>query len=143
MAFFQPRRRIYDEPIELGPQARTWIAKHRGFASRELIESQVQYGQWIPEKAQPEKYLIYTTVIDGIKPLTILIKIRKLTTYTIVYHVHVFKKQINNSQIAKVPKKQSTSLKVVKVTPCIGQTYSFTLHTVEHVSQPNIAQTLH
>ena len=93
MAFFQPRKRIYTEPIELGSQPRTWIAKHRGFASREWVESQVQYGEWIPENSEQQKFLIYATVIDGIKPLTILIKVKTFDTHALVYHVHVLRKK--------------------------------------------------
>jgi len=92
MAFFQPKKRIYDGPIEFGSQPRTWISKHKGFASREWIESQIRYGEWIQERAE-QQFSIYATIIEGRKPLTILIKIRILDTHVLVYHAHVLRKK--------------------------------------------------
>jgi hypothetical protein len=93
MASFQPRKRIYTEPIEIGRQPLTWVAKHRGFSNAEWIESQVRYGEWIPDRAGKEYFLIYATVMEGIKPLTILIKIRLFDSYALVYHAHVLRKK--------------------------------------------------
>jgi hypothetical protein len=93
MAFFQPKKRIYIKPIDLDSQPCTWISKHRGFANREWIEGQIRYGQWINEKSNPNQFRIYATNIDGIKPLTIIIKIREYETHVLVYHVHVLRKK--------------------------------------------------
>ncbi|MGD0203200.1 MAG: hypothetical protein ABSC20_04760 [Candidatus Bathyarchaeia archaeon] len=93
MAFFQPKKRIFTGQIELGPQVRTWIAKHRSFASREWVESQIRYNEWIPDKSDKSRFLIYTKDTIGIKPLTILIKIRVFSTRVFVYHAHVLRKK--------------------------------------------------
>ena len=93
MAFFQPKKRIYDGQIELDSQPRTWISKHKSFASREWMESQIRYGEWIQERSGQPQFLIYATNIEGIKPLTILIKIRFFDTYVTVYHAHVLRKK--------------------------------------------------
>jgi sulfopyruvate decarboxylase TPP-binding subunit len=87
MAFLP--KRIYTEPIEIGRQPLTWIAKHRSFASTEWMESQVRYGEWTPDQANKQQFVIYTIVLEGIKPLTVLIKIRVLEGYVLVYHAHV------------------------------------------------------
>ena len=91
MAFFQPKKRIYNGPIDLDSQPRTWIAKHRSFASREWIESQIRYGEWIDDRHERSMFLIYATNIDGIRPLTILLKIRLFDTHALVYHAHVLR----------------------------------------------------
>jgi hypothetical protein len=93
MAFFQLKKRIYTGPIEFGPQPRTWIAKHRSFASKEWIESRIRYGEWINDRSKQSHFLIYATNFDGIKPLTILIKIRMFETHVLVYHAHVLRKK--------------------------------------------------
>mgnify|MGYP005852955723 CR=1 FL=1 len=91
MAYFQPRKRIYTGQIELGPQPRTWIKKHRSFASRDWIESQIRYGEWTKERNKQSSFLIYATNVDGIKPVTILLKLRLLDTHVLVFHVHVLR----------------------------------------------------
>ena len=93
MAFHQSRKRIYLGEIELGTQPYTWVSKHRGFASAEWIESQVRYGEWIPDRSGKKQFLIYATVLEGIKPLTVLLKVRMLDTYVLVYHAHVLRKK--------------------------------------------------
>ena len=90
---FPPKMQIYTGQVEFGPQPRTWIAKHQSFASTEWLESQVRYGEWIPERSSKEQFLIYATVLEGIKPLTVLLKIRMLDTYVLVYHAHVLRKK--------------------------------------------------
>ena len=90
---FQSKMRIYTGQIEFGSQPRTWIAKHQSFASTEWLESRVRYGEWIPDKSAKEQFLIYTTELEGIKPLTILIKLRMFDTYALVYHAHVLRKK--------------------------------------------------
>jgi len=69
-----------------------WTKKKRSFASREWFESQVRYGEWIRERNKPNHYLIYTTVIEKIEPIKILIKIRHYLTHVEVYHAHVLRK---------------------------------------------------
>ena len=91
MASFQPKKRIYTGPIDLGSQPKTWLAKHRSFASEDWIESQVRYCEWLPNKER--QFLIYTAVFEGIKPLTILIKVQMFDAYAHVYHVHVLRKK--------------------------------------------------
>ncbi|MCL4429114.1 MAG: hypothetical protein M1167_00015 [Chloroflexi bacterium] len=91
---FLPAKKTHlQEPIEIDRQPRTWIAKHRGFASIEWMESQVRYGEWVPDRADKQQSLVYATVLEGIKPLTILIKIRLVDTYALVYHAHVLRKK--------------------------------------------------
>jgi hypothetical protein len=93
MVFFQPRKRIHTEPLEIDSQPRTWISKHRSFASAEWVESQVRYGEWIPDKTGKEQFLIYATVLEGIKPLKVVLKIRIFDAYILVYHTHVLGKK--------------------------------------------------
>ena len=64
---------------------------HRSFASRDWIESQIRYGEWINERKKPHHYLIYVTNFEGIKPVTVLIKIKLLETHVLVYHVHLLR----------------------------------------------------
>jgi len=89
----QPRRRIYFGPITFESQPLNWIKHHRSFASREWFESQVRYGVWIRERNKPNQYLIYATIIEKIKPITILIKIKRRPTHVAVYHAHVLRKR--------------------------------------------------
>jgi hypothetical protein len=91
MVFFSPRKRIHIEPIEIESQPRTWITKHRSFATAEWVESQVRYGEWIPDRSSKDQFLIYVTVFEGIKPLTVLLKIKMFETYILVFHVHVLR----------------------------------------------------
>ena len=93
MAFPHPRKSIFTGEIELGPQPRTWISKHKSFASSEWLVSRVRYDEWIPDKSAKKQFLIYPKELDGIKPLTILIKLRICDTYAFVYHVHVLRKK--------------------------------------------------
>jgi hypothetical protein len=67
--------------------------EHRRFASKEWFESQVRYGEWIKEREKPNYYRIYTTVYDGIKPITILIIIELYPSHVLVHHAHVLKKR--------------------------------------------------
>jgi hypothetical protein len=90
---FPPKKRIYTGQIEIGSQPHTWITKHRSFASQEWLESQIAYGEWMPERSRQDQFLIYATVIEGNKPLTILIKIRMFDTHAFVYHAHVLRKK--------------------------------------------------
>jgi hypothetical protein len=85
---YQPKR-IYTDPIEIDRQPLTWIAKHRSFASIEWVESQIRYGEWTPDRAGKQQFLIYAVVLEGIKPLTVMLKVRVLEGYVLVYHAHV------------------------------------------------------
>lgn len=89
VSHFQPRRRIYFGPIILSSQPRNWIRRKKSFASREWIESQVRYGEWIRERNKPNQYLIYAEVIERTEPIKVLIKIKKEPDHVLVYHAHV------------------------------------------------------
>lgn len=89
----QPQRRIYFGRVTLGPQPINWMKHHRSFASREWFESQVRYGVWIRERDKRNHYLIYVINIEKIKPITILIKIKRCPTHVLVYHAHVLRKK--------------------------------------------------
>ena len=91
MDFFSPKKRIHTEPIEIESQTLTWIAKHRSFASTEWVESQVRYGEWRPSRSDKEQFLVYATVFEGIKPLTVLLKLKIFDAYIVVYHIHVLR----------------------------------------------------
>jgi hypothetical protein len=67
--------------------------EHRRFASKEWLEGQVRYGEWIKERNRPNHYQIYATVYDGITPITVLIKIERYSSHVLVYHSHVLKKK--------------------------------------------------
>lgn len=97
----QPHRRRYSGKIILSSQPRNWINKHRSFAFREWFESQVRYGEWVRERNKPNKFLIYVSVLEGIKSLDVLIKITYSPEGTLhfkfdhvaVDHVHVLRKK--------------------------------------------------
>jgi hypothetical protein len=93
MAFFQPRKGIYEDQIEIGPQPRIWLARHRRFASTEWIESQVRYGNWIPDKVDGNRFLIYASVVEGIKLLKVVLKIQLFETNISVIHTHILRKK--------------------------------------------------
>lgn len=61
---FQPRKRCYLGPIKLGSQPVRWIREHRSFASREWIEGQVIYGEWISEHGKPNHFQIHAIVYE-------------------------------------------------------------------------------
>lgn len=89
----RPRRKRYSGDIIIDSQPLNWIKYHRSFASREWFESQVRYGEWIRERDKRNHFLIYTTIIQPVKSITILIKIRLFPTYVLVYHAHVLRKK--------------------------------------------------
>jgi len=93
MRHFQPYARRYFGQIILGPQPINWIRKHRSFASREWLESQVRYGQWTREPDKRDHYRIYVNIIERIKPIKILIKIEHRGTHILVYHTHVLRQK--------------------------------------------------
>lgn len=87
----QPQRKLYFGKIILGPQPKSWIKYHRSFASAEWFRSQVRYGKWIRERNKPHNFLIYVTVLEGIKSLNLLIKITHYPHGNINYNFdHVF-----------------------------------------------------
>ena len=85
--------RSYTGQVELGSQPKTWIAKHQSFASRDWFESSVRYGDWVPDRSSKTQFLIYVHVVEGIKPLTVVLKIRLQDTSALVYHAHVLRKK--------------------------------------------------
>jgi hypothetical protein len=90
---FNPKKQIYMGRIELDSQPRNWIAKHQSFASKEWFESQVRFGIWLPDKKANSQFLIYAEALQGIKPLTILLKIQAFDSFVLVYHAHVLRKK--------------------------------------------------
>ena len=88
MSYFQPRWRIYKGLIELDAQPLTWIKKHRSFASREWIESQVRYGAWMENGRAQDCFIIVTDIPEGRKILEVSIQIEKRDTYVLVRHCH-------------------------------------------------------
>jgi hypothetical protein len=91
MPYFQPKIRRYGGPIDFDSQPLTWIGRHRSFASKDWIKSQIKYGEWIKDAKKRHHYLIYATNFEGTKPLTILIKIRLFETHVLVYHAHILR----------------------------------------------------
>ncbi len=97
----QSHQKRYSGSIILGSQPLNWIKHHHSFASREWFESQIRYGQWIRERKSSYKFLLYATVLEGIKTLEILIKITYHPQGTIncnfdhvlVNHAHVLRKK--------------------------------------------------
>ena len=87
-------KRIYLGPVLLNRQPRSWIKKHRSFASKEWFEGHVRYGKWIREPNKPNYYRIYAEVLDGIKPIRVLIKIKYEGTHVLVFHAHIIKSRI-------------------------------------------------
>jgi len=69
------------------------MKSHKSFASKAWFEGQVRYGKWIEQRNKPNHYLIYATVLERTKPLTILIKIEHLRDYVLIYHAHVLRKK--------------------------------------------------
>ena len=69
------------------------MREKRSFASREWFEGQVRYGEWVKEQKKQNHYLIYSTVTEGTKRITVLIKIRDCQTYVLVEHAHVLGKK--------------------------------------------------
>jgi len=67
--------------------------EHRRFASKEWFEGQVRYGDCIKERKKPSYYQIYVTVYDGIKPVTVVIRIERFPSHVLVHHAHVLKKR--------------------------------------------------
>lgn len=57
------------------------------------MESQVRYGEWIPDRLSAQQFLVYSVVLDGIKPLVIVIKVREFESCALVYHAHVLRKK--------------------------------------------------
>lgn len=87
MTAYQPRSaRIYFGFIELESQPRNWIKKHRSFASYEWLFGQVKFGLWV--NSHDNHFFIETKVIEGIKPIIVLIKLELLADKARVYHCH-------------------------------------------------------
>lgn len=87
MTAYQPRRaRNYSGFIVLESQPRNWIKKHRSFASYDFLYGQVRFGQWTNN--HDNDFFIETKVIEGIKPIIVLIKLELLADKVRVYHCH-------------------------------------------------------
>ncbi len=91
MTAYQPRIKHYTGFILLESQPRNWIRKHRSFASYEWLYSQVKFGLWVEDTRYSNHFSIEVKVLEGIKPLIILIKFELLTDKVRVYHCHTFK----------------------------------------------------
>ena len=76
----------------LDSQPLNWISEHRSFASREWFRSQVEWGLWEKDGRKRNCFLIYVTVPEGIKELTVVIKIKYSVSYVRVYFAHVLRK---------------------------------------------------
>lgn len=93
------KRRIYFGRVILDSQPIRWTKEHRSFASKEWFESQVRYGKWIRQKGN--RFVLRVTVLEGTKPLVIMIKIRHFPQGTrrhnydhvLVKHAHVLRKK--------------------------------------------------
>jgi hypothetical protein len=83
-----PERRYYGGQIDLGAQPIAWIKTH-SFSSRELIESQVRYGEWKRDfKAGRYCFYMKPTIPEGRRSVKVIIKFRLFTTHVLVYHTH-------------------------------------------------------
>jgi hypothetical protein len=84
-----PQRRIkyYSGFVELDSQPSNWIKKHRSFASRDWLFGQVKFGLW-NQGREPDQFFIETKVIEGIKSITVTIRLQLLTDRVKVYHCH-------------------------------------------------------
>ncbi len=87
----QPQKKRYFGSVVLGSQPLNWMKRHRSFACRKWFDGQVRYGQWIRERNKRNHYLIYVDVIEKIKPIKVLIKIRYTHTHVLAYHAHVLR----------------------------------------------------
>lgn len=84
---YQPRITYYAGFIELDSQPRNWIKKHRSFASRDWLFSQIKFGFW--SKAEHKNhFFIETKVLEGIKTVIVIIKLELLDDRVRVYHCH-------------------------------------------------------
>jgi hypothetical protein len=88
---FKPITEIYMGEIHIDSQPRTWIKKHLNIANEESLRSRIRYSEWIPDKAQKGRFLIYAPAFEGKKQLTIVLKIQLFEKYTLVYHAHVLR----------------------------------------------------
>ena len=90
MPSFQPSRRVYFGYIEIGPQPSTWIKKHRSFASKEWMISNIKYGEWRDE-GKRNCFEIEVDTFEGTKSITVIIKVRLYETHVLAYHAHVLR----------------------------------------------------
>lgn len=90
---FKPITEFYMGEILLGPQPRMWIKKHLAIATEESLRSRVRYSEWIPDKDQKGRFLIYAPAFEGKKQLIIVIKVQLFEKYALVNHAHVLRKK--------------------------------------------------
>jgi hypothetical protein len=90
---FKSITEIYMGEIHFGPQPRTWIKKHPNIANEESLRGRIRYDEWVPDKAQRGRFLIYAPVFEGKKQLTLVLKVQLFETYALVYHTHVLRKK--------------------------------------------------
>ena len=77
----------YSGRIEFNqPRIDNWIGKHRSFASRDWIRSQVTWGIWIPVK--DNQFKVEAIVAEGVYPVKVTIILHKHREYVLVYHAH-------------------------------------------------------
>lgn len=100
---FRPRIRetLYFGWVFLGPQPRSWIKRHRSFATKDLFFSNIKHhrDQWIPERRR-NSYRLYIT-IPTIKPIVVCINFKHFPdghrTYSydhvFVEHAHIVRKK--------------------------------------------------
>ena len=87
MVAFQSRIVYYGGFVELKSQPRNWIKKHRSFASRDWLFGQVKFGYW-NDGNRLNHFFIETKVLEGVKPLIVLIRLERLADRVRVYHCH-------------------------------------------------------
>lgn len=80
------RRHSYDK-IWFDNQPINWIKRHRSFASREWIDSQVKYNTWTPQRNSGH-FIIITYVSEGVSYLKVFIHIVKVRRQVTVRHCH-------------------------------------------------------
>ena len=93
MPRYHPGMKRYGGPIHFDSQPTNWMKEHRSFASREWFRSQVQYGEWERDGRKRNCFLIYVAVVEGVKDLTVIIKIKYFQTHVLIYHAHVLRKK--------------------------------------------------
>lgn len=92
MCNFQPKKRVFCGSVILDSQPRSWIRKHKSFASYEWLDTQVRYGLWIP-RGIPRHFIITSFVNEGIRYLTVEIQIEKIQRDVLVRHVTYYERK--------------------------------------------------
>jgi hypothetical protein len=87
MAAHQGRIKYYSGFVELDSQPLNWIKKHRSFASHDWLFGQVKFGLW-NQGRETDQFFIETKVVEGIKSVTVIIRLQLLADRVKVYHCH-------------------------------------------------------